>query len=233
MSAFTVPDRELSGAELARRTSLPRSTVHRLAAELTEHGLLEHTPSGRFRLGMRLFELGHLALYQRGLRESASAYLADLSNATRETVHLAVLDDQEVVYLDIIRPSGAPNLRSRLGGRLPPTATAVGKAILAFSPSSVIESVIAAGLPRLTPYSITDTTKLIAELNNIRHAGIAFDHQEQALGTLCCAAPVFGIGNKVVAAVSVSGRLGVMRTDRVKMAVRSTAAGISRLQGAA
>ena len=230
LTAFAAPDRELSGAELARRSGLPRSTTHRVAAELVAVGLLEHTPSGRLRLGMRLFELGHLALYQRGLRESASSFLADLANATHETVHLAVLEDLDVVYLDIIRPSGAPALRSRLGGRLPPSATAVGKAILAFSPPELIDAVIERGLPRLTSHSITDGAVLKAELAEVRRTGIAFDNQEQAIGTVCCGAPIFGAGGRVVGSVSVSGRLGTLRADRVKMAVRTTAAGISRLQ---
>jgi len=232
LSVFSASDRELSSAELARRTGLPRSSAHRIALDLADIGLLERTVNGHFRLGMRLFELGHLALYQRGLRESASSFLADLSSATRSTVHLAVIEQLEVVYLDIIRPTGAPELRSRLGGRLPPSATAVGKAILAFSPASLVDSVIAAGLPRLTPHSITTGEQLRAELNTIRQSGIALDQEEQAAGTLCCAAPIFGPNRKVVAAVSVSGHASSLRLDRVKMAVRSTAAGISRRQNA-
>ena len=231
LAAFTVPDTELSGAELARRSGLPRSTTHRVASELVAVGLLEQTSSGRMRLGMRLFELGHLALLQRGLRESASPFLADLSAATHETVHLAVLEGLDVVYIDIIRPSSAPALRSRVGGRLPPSTTGVGKALLAFSPPGLVDAVIERGLPRLTPYSITDGAKLRAELVQVRRAGLAFDNQEQAIGTVCCSAPVFGVGGALVGAVSVSGHLGTLRIDRVKMAVRSTAAGISRIQG--
>jgi len=230
LTSFSAPDRELSGAELARRAKLPRSTTHRIATELVSVGLLEQTPSGRLRLGMRLFELGHLALFQRGLRECASSFMADLAHATHETVHLAVLDGLDVVYLDIIRPSGAPALRSRLGGRLPPSATAVGKAILAFSPPELVEAVIDRGLPQLTIHSITEGDRLKAELFEIRRTGISFDNQEQAIGTVCCGAPIFGAGGHVVGSISVSGRLGAVRADRVKMAVRSTAAGISRLQ---
>lgn len=231
LAAFTAPDRELSGAELARRSGLPRSTTHRVAAELVATGLLEQTPAGRLRLGMRLFELGHLALFQRGLRESASPFLADLASVTHETVHLAVLEGLDVVYIDIIRPSGAPVLRSRVGGRLPPSTTGVGKAMLAYSAPELVDAVIAQGLPRLTPYSITDGTRLRAELVEVRRTGLSFDNQEQAIGTICCAAPIFGVGGQLVGAISVSGRLGVLRLDRVKMAVRTAAAGISRLQG--
>jgi len=230
LSVFRTDDRQLSAAELSRRTGLPRSTTHRLAAELAALGFLERLPNNGYRLGMRLFELGHLALYERGLRDTAAPFLADLANATHETVHLAILDDLDVVYLDIIRPSGAPAMRSRPGGRLPATATAVGKAILAFSPSDVVERSIERGLTRFTVHSITDGDRLRTELDEVRRTGLAYDNQEQALGTVCCAAPIFGLANEVVGSVSVSGRAGLLRFDRVRMAVRSTAAGISRFQ---
>lgn len=233
LSAFRTDDHELSAAELSRRTGLPRSTTHRISSELTELGLLERTSNNGYRLGMRLFELGHMALFERGLRDTAAPFLADLANATHETVHLAILNDLDVVYLDIIRPSGAPAMRSRPGGRLPATATAVGKAILAFSPSDVVERSIERGLSTFTPHTITDGARLRAELKEIRREGLAYDNQEQALGTICCAAPIFGTSNEVVGSVSVSGRAGVLRFDRVRMAVRSTAAGISRFQSPA
>ncbi|MCL2783148.1 MAG: hypothetical protein FWD80_04140 [Propionibacteriaceae bacterium] len=137
-----------------------------------------------------------------------------------------------MVYLDIISPSPPPRLRSRIGGRLPPTVTGVGKAILAFSPPDVVDEVIARGLPRLTSNSITDETRLRTELAKIRQTKLAFDNQEQAIGTSCCAAPIFGARDSVVGAVSVSGHTPNIQLDLVAAAVRSTAAGISRVQGA-
>ena len=230
--AFRWRDREVSSAELARRAEIPRSTAYRVACELSELGVLEQTSDGQFRLGMQLFELGQLALFQRGLLESASSYLADLSNATHQTAHLAVLDGCDVVYLDIIKPSTPPRLRSHVGGRLPATVTGVGKAILAFSPREVVEAVIERGLPKLTTNSITDPDRLWAELEKIRQTGLSFDNQEQAVGTSCCAAPIFGTHDEVVGAVSVSGHTSSIQLDLVAAAVRSTAAGISRVQGA-
>jgi len=232
LTVFQFRDRQLSAAELARRTGLPRSTAHRTACELAELGILEQTYDGQFRLGMQLFELGQLALFQRGLRESASSYLADLSSVTHESAHLAVLDNCDVVYLDIITPSPPPRLRSRIGGRLPSTVTGVGKAILAFSPPEVLRRVIANGLPRLTANSITDEPRLLAELATVRRTGLAFDNQEQAIGTSCCAAPIFGTNRQVVGAVSASGHTSSIKLDLVAPAVRSAAIAISRVQGA-
>jgi DNA-binding IclR family transcriptional regulator len=232
LTCFDPSDRELSAAELSRRTGMPRSTTHRLATELVQTGMLERLPGGHFRLGMPLFELGQMALSQRGLRESAAAYLADLANATHQSVNLAILDGTEVVYLDIINPTPAPRSHITIGGRLPATATAVGKAILAFSPPSTMETIFSSGLKRLTPHSITDETRLRNELAEIRRTGIAYDNQEQAMGMTCCAAPIFGYRGDVLAGVSVSGHTGVLHFNLVIAAVRSAAAGISRLQGA-
>lgn len=231
LDAFTSKDTRLSGAELARRTGLPRSTAHRLATEMTGAGLLEQEPNGGFRLSMRLFELGHLAILSRGLRESAAGFLADLSNATHETVHLAVLDGLDVVYLDIIRTSASPKLNSRPGGRMPPSCTGVGKAILAHSSPQLVEEFIARGLPQLTRNSITDGTRFRAHLAHVRRTGLAYDREENAIGTVCCAAPILGSEGKAIGAISVTGRAGILRLDRVGMAVRSAAAGISRTQG--
>jgi DNA-binding IclR family transcriptional regulator len=205
-----------------------------LTADLAGVGMLEQTEGGHYRLGLKLLDLGHVALCQRGLRESAAAFLADLSAASRQAVHLAVLDNQEVAVLDIVRPTPAPTPRSRVrpGGRLSPTATALGKAILAFSPPAVVDEVAARGLVQLTPNSITDETRLRAELVKVRRAGLAFDNQESTVGISCCAAPILGAHREAVGAVSVSGPSASIRLDQVSAAVQCTAAAISRVHGA-
>jgi len=232
LTCFDAEDTELSAAELARRAGLPRSTTHRLATELVQTGFLERMPDGHFRLGMALFELGQLSLLQRGLRESAAHFLADLSTSTHQRAHLGILDGTDVLYLDVISPSPNPHARPRVGGRLPASATAVGKAILAFSPQAVIDQVIASGLRRLTQNSIVDETQLRAELTEIRRTGVSYDNQEQALGTSCCGAPILGRHGEAVGAVSVCGHTGVLHFNLVIAAVRFAAAGISRVQGA-
>ncbi|QAY62205.1 IclR family transcriptional regulator [Xylanimonas allomyrinae] len=231
LSAFTFRDSALTAAELARRAGLPRSSAHRIVADLVAEGLLERAPQGGFCLGMRLFELGLRAPRQRGLRDVAAPFLTDLRDATRQTVHLAVLDGTEVVYLDIIRSSAGPALRSRVGGRLPASVTGVGKAILAFSPAPVRQAMIARGLPRLTRHSITDAAVLTAQLDSIAQRNTAYDRQEQAYGTSCCASAIFGYGGDVIGAVSVAGHTSTLRLENVASAVRSTAAGVSRMYG--
>lgn len=222
LGAFTPDDGELSLAELARRSQLARSTTHRLCGELVRYSLFERTPNG-YRLGLRLFELGQLGPRQRALREAAAPVLAELHAATRETVHLAVLDGLEVVYIEILYNPKGPNLASRVGGRLPAYATAVGKAILAFSPSQTVAAVIAAGFSRRTPYTMTTPGRLRQELCTIAQRGIAFDREESGLGVVCAASPVFGEDDVVLAALSVSGRSGRMDLDGVATSVCTAA----------
>src|ERR1700742_5042020 len=144
LSAFRGEENAVSPAELARRVGLPRSTVHRIVASLVSEGLLERH-AAEVRLGVRLFEIGQRVPRQRVLRDAALPYLHDLSEATRQTVHLAILEGSQVVYVDILVAAGAPPLPSRVGGRLPAHATGVGKAMLAFSPPEVTQAVLDGG----------------------------------------------------------------------------------------
>ncbi|WP_344989837.1 IclR family transcriptional regulator, partial [Tsukamurella soli] len=128
LAAFRPDEVAVGVNELARRTGIPKASVSRLVAELVEEGLLERS-GGRVGLGLRLFELGERASRRRSMREVALPFLADLRAATGQTVHLAVLDGAEVVYVEILRGRDGPWLPSGVGGRLPAHATGVGKAL--------------------------------------------------------------------------------------------------------
>jgi DNA-binding IclR family transcriptional regulator len=219
-------------SELARRAGLAKTTVFRLVHELAGYGLVELTPGGA-RLGMRLFELGSSVPRQRSLREAALPYMRDLREATRETVHLAVLDGAEVVYLAIRPGRHGPRLPSRVGGRMPAHATGVGKAILAFSPPGVAAALIAAGLERRTARTIVAPGALRRELARIRASGVSFDREESGPGIVCAASPVFGAGGAVVAALSLTGWSSRLDLDRVAPAVRTAALALSRQLGSA
>lgn len=227
LAAFTADDPTLGLAELTRRTGLPKSTVHRLACELVRLGMLERFQD-EFRPGMRLFELGQLAPRQRDLREAALPFMTDLRDATRETVHLAVLDDREVVYIEILHSNVAPPLPSRVGGRLPAHSTGVGKALLAFSGPETLARILAEPLARRTARTIVMPGRLRAELQAIHSRGVAYDREEAAEGVICAACPVFAGDGQVVAGLSVSGRPGHLNLDRVAPAVRTAASGLTR-----
>ncbi|PXY35601.1 IclR family transcriptional regulator [Prauserella flavalba] len=227
LTTFSPGDDALGVSELARRTGLPKSSVHRLTGHLVTQGLLERSGTG-VRLALKLFEIGQLAVRQRGLVDAARPYLEDLREATRNTVHLAVLEGTEVVYLDILRGPDAPALPSRVGGRFPAHATAVGKAILAFSPQSTVDAVLAAGLPRVSERTVTAPGILHRQLARVREEGLAYDREESGLGVVCAASPLRGADGTARAALSLSGWTNRLRLDRVAPAVRTAALALSR-----
>lgn len=228
--AFTPEVSELRIAEIARRTGLAKATASRLVAELVEHGFLERS-GPVVRLGLRFFEFGERAARPRELRQLALANMADLRNATRQTVHLAVLDGTEVVYVAKLRSPTAPPMNSRVGGRLPAHATAVGKALLAWGGPAVVDAVVAGGIPALGPRTITDEAILRAELAAVRERGVAYEREESGPGVLCAAAPINSPEGAVIAALSVTAHLGDVALVQLGMAVQTSASALSREAG--
>jgi DNA-binding IclR family transcriptional regulator len=214
-------------SELSERTGLPKPTVHRLAADLVRMGWLERS-GPQYRLGAKLFELGSLVPHRLDLRETALPFLQDLFEATRETVHLGVREGMEVVYLERIHGHEALQLPSRIGGSLPLSCTAVGKALLAFSGTDLTEEVLSRPLPSLTPHSITDPARLRMALEKIQVSGLAYEEQEAAPGVSCIAAPVFD-GGTTVAALSVAVPRTRFSPAQLAPAVRTAALGLSRV----
>jgi DNA-binding IclR family transcriptional regulator len=230
LGAFRAEENAVSPAELARRVGLPKSTVHRIASDLVAEGLLERH-AAQVRLGVRLFEIGQRVPRQRVLRDAARPYMQDLREATRQTVHLAILDGDQVVYVDILVSPGAPPLPSRVGGRLPAPVTGVGKAMLAFSSLETVRAVLGGDLPRVSERSTVAPGLLAKELAAVRQTGVAYDREESGPGIVCAASPVLGPGGEVLGALSVSGWSNRMRLGQVAPAVRTAALALSRALG--
>ena len=227
LDAFTAESDELTLSELVRLSGVPKATCHRLAQELIAWGLLERTGT-RYRLGLRLFEMGQLVPHQRILREAALPYMEDLLMATQETVHFAVHDGLDVLYIEKIIGHRGLNKNSRVAGRLPLYCTATGKAILAFSPETLLDAVIAQGLRPLTRRTTVSPAVLRKQAERIRHEHIAFEHEETRLGYMSLAVPVFGSSSALVGALSVTGPTTRMDVGRVSAALRTAGHGISR-----
>lgn len=232
LAAFRAEDDGVGTSELARRTGLPKSTVHRILTALVEEGLLERHGQ-EVRLGLRLFEIGQRVPRQRVLRDAALPYMADLREATRQTIHLAVLEGDEVVYVEILHSPGGPRLPSRVGGRMPAHATGVGKAILAFSPPEVVHRVLVGELARVSERTTVVPGLLRRELARIRQEGVAYDREESGPGIVCAASPVLGPSGAALGALSVSGWSARMRLDRIAPAVHTAALALSRALGRA
>ncbi|BBZ44263.1 IclR family transcriptional regulator [Mycobacterium parmense] len=223
LDAFDGPGR-LTLAQIVRRTGLPRSSAHRLLERLVQLRWLRR--SGRdYELGIRLVELGSLAVHQDRLVRAAGPLLGELHRATGLVVHLAVLDGPDVVYLDKI--GGDQRVPTRVGGRQPAHCTAVGKAILAYREHDGEVDLRV----RKTRYSVSSCAQLAVELARVRAHGVAFEREESLLGFGCVGAPIGSLSadGGVVAAVSVCGPMSRMTFDqRLAAPVRMTAMGIWR-----
>lgn len=202
LSAFEQGEPVLSLADLSAHTGLPKSTVHRFAEQFLELGWFERAVGG-YRVGLRLFEVGGLADRRKRLADRAAPHLQQLAAQTRWAVHLGVLDGPDVIYLAKL-PIRGLEVPTRDGGRMPATCTGLGKVMLAFAPQELIDDVIARGLERRTPASITDPDALRRELVVTRERGVAYDREEACAGVSCAAAPIRGSG-RAVGAVSVTG----------------------------
>lgn len=251
LAAFTADADTLSLSGIARATGLPLSTAHRLVGELAEWGALERGRDGRYRVGLRLWEVGALAPRSLGLREHAMPFLEDLYEATRQNVQLAVRDGTEVVYVERLAHPDAVRILSRVGGRMPLHATGVGQVLLAYAPPTMQEEILAGPLAALTPKTIVDPRELRRALAAVRREEVAVCDGMVDPVSLSVAAPVRDAADRVVAALSVvvpspssasrarpspddspseAGGLGV-EPRSVVPAVRAAARGISRALG--
>nr|WP_221381920.1 IclR family transcriptional regulator [Actinoplanes polyasparticus] len=227
LGAFDEQHRELSLAALVARCGLPRSTTHRTADKMLKLGWLDK-PADRYRVGNRIFELSGLAPVRHQLREAALPYLQDLHHATRLTVQLGVLSGTQVLLVEKITGHRPMPMLSQVGALLPAHCSALGMAILAYSDEAAVQAVINAGMERRTPRTMTTATALRRELAAIPDRGLAVEREEGNVGISCVAAPIFGPLGVVVAAVSVTGPVALVRADRAGPAVRLAAAAASR-----
>jgi DNA-binding IclR family transcriptional regulator len=228
LDAFSADAPRLSLQGLAERTGLPQSTTYRLASELVEWGGLERGAGG-YQIGLRLWEIGELARRGEQLRDVAVPFMQDLYDATRENVHLAVLDGHEALYIEKITGRRATRVVTRRGGRLPLHATGVGKVLLAHASEELVAEVLSNRLKRFTPHTITAPVQLRRKLSEIRRTGVAFALEEMTLGSVSVAAPIFSAADTTVAALAVVVRSSRKDIKRLAPAVRATANSLSRI----
>ena len=234
LETFSTLDRTLSHGEVCERTGFPKSTTHRLLASMREVGLLDQDRGrDRYRLGLKLFELGNTVLANMELHREARPYVENLTRLSGQTVHLAVFDGRAVVVIHRAdpHPEGMP---AAFVERASAHCTSVGKAVLAFQPPEALERVVASGLPRYTEQTITDAEALRRHLAATRERGYAVDEGEHQPGLRCVGAPIRDAGGRVFAAVSVSGpawKLPANEIEAIAKLVVHAAQGISLALG--
>lgn len=224
LAAFDREHRCLNLSQLSRRSGLPLATVHRLTADLVEGQMLVRRGDGRYEIGARIWRLGLLAPAT-DLRELAMPHLQDFVTATGHTVHLAVLDGSSALVIERLAGTKTFLTRHSPGARVPLHCTAVGKTLLAFASTGLVDQVMA-DLPRLTAYTVTDPRVLQRQLDGIRRTGLARSAQEHRLGVSSVAVPVNGHGG-VVAAVGLLAPLSSPRVASALPHLRAAAASVS------
>ncbi len=235
LESFDAGNPELGVTALSGRLKLAKSTVYRLLTTLCARGYVYQNPAtGKYRLGLKAFEVGSLAVSQLTVREVAVPFLEKLRDATKETVHLGVRDGDSVIYIDKIETLHSIRMYSRIGRRAPLHCTALGKVLLAFAPPAEAARLVPRGLKRYTPNSIIDPEVLGKELDLVRERGYALDDEEFEEGLKCVAAPLWDYTGAVVASAGIAGPHIRITSDRLPdliAVVRETAAEISARLG--
>lgn len=198
LAAFENSTGSLSVARIAQKAHLPLSTTYRLVRELEEWGGLRKGSDGKYQIGFRIWELGQLA--GRRLRDRAHPFLQDLFELTHENVHMAIRDGMQTLYVDKVYGSRKMPVVSRIGGRLPMHATAVGRVLLSAQPQWFIDAYLQRELEAPTPKTITDPKLLADIITDVQRDGFSVTHEQMRVGMLSMALPV-NYNGQVVASV--------------------------------
>lgn len=226
MDCFEGSNTRLLLEEVSRRTGLPRSTAHRILNQLVGLQWVDHTRAG-YRLGRRVTRWGARESSHADLRAAAAPWLHELQVRTDLVVHLAVLDDTDVEYLDKVGGRRAAAVGSRVGGRAPAHRTALGKAMLAWLPAEEVDGLYADGLPASSVRGLSDLPSLHRELGRIRQqGGIAFERGECVEGVACVGAAIRGPEGPVGAISLVAGTTAPL--ERLAPLVRDAAQRVTR-----
>jgi DNA-binding IclR family transcriptional regulator len=200
-------DTSLSLADICQRMDLHKSTAHRALMALERTGMIERAPANRYRLGLKLYDMGNRAVEQIDLRSRVHPHLRKMALRVGEIVHLGVLHKTRVVYIDKIEPiNRRVCISSRTGTSNPVYSTSLGKAILAYMPPEEAAKIISRiQFSTFTSKTLASPDELAEALARVRRRGYAVDDEEMEIGTRCVGAPVFNAEGQPIAAVSVSG----------------------------
>ena len=206
----------MSNADLSRRLEIPKSSASYILRALEKHGYVRRDDGGKYRLGMKVLSLSRNALTGLDVREVALPVMRELVNRSHLTVHLAILDGDEAVYIEKVDSPGFIKMDTWVGKRMEIHTTAVGKALAAFEPEEKIQRIVRdRGLRRVTPKSITSVQRFAKELDRVREAGYGIDDEENSLGVRCLGAPIFNEDDRVEAAIGMSATLSQVPKDAV------------------
>jgi IclR family transcriptional regulator, KDG regulon repressor len=213
LKSYDANHREWGVSEMARHIGVGKSTAHRLLATMTEERILEQdAETGRYRLGLAVFDLVGAVSTRYDLHEAVLAPMTELRQRSGETVQVAVLDGREVVYIERLDGPNTMRMFMEIGRRNSAHCTATGKVLLAYLPEKQLDLALKGWtLAGVTPHTITDMKKFRVALKTVREQGYAENWGESEPGVVSIGAPIFARDGHVVAALSVAGS-----TDRIE-----------------
>lgn len=224
-------------SDLSVKTGLKISTVHRLLSTMSHRGYIEQDPDNKYRLGLKLLEVGNAAIYSTDVRVAAKPYMEELVDKCNETVNLAVLDRYDVVYIDRVESKNiiVVQMFAQVGNRGSVHCTASGKALLSYLPEESVDEILAhTDFKKYTDETITGTEQYKKELQRVRRDGYSLDWGEREEHVRCIAAPIFNQAGKVAASISIAGpsnRITNYMKDELGGLVKEYALKVSRRLG--
>ena len=196
----------MSNAEISRKLRIPKSSASYILRALEKHGYLRRDGDGKYRLGLKVLNLGRGALSGVDVREVALPIMRALVEHVHITSHLAILDGTQAVYVERVESPGFIKMDTWVGRRMEVYSTSVGKALVAHLPEAQVQAILRErGMKRRTPTTITNPARFLRELEQVRERGYAFDDEENSPGVRCVAASVFNAAGEVEAALNVTG----------------------------
>jgi DNA-binding IclR family transcriptional regulator len=228
LEAFDLSSPSLTLTQISRRAQMPLATVHRLASDLEDHGLLERLPDRSYRVGVRLWELACLAPGALGLRELAMPHLQDVHATVRQHTQLGILQGREVLFIERLSTPEAVRNMTLVGGRVPLNASSSGQVLLAHASSALQEEVLAGPLPRYTDLTVHEPSELRRILAAVRREGYVVSVGYVTRDATGIAVPVYGHNDVVVAALSVVVPSTTGQTQPLVVALQSAARNISK-----
>ena len=213
--------REMKLTEISEELDINKSTLHGIISTLKHHGFIDQDgKTQKYRLGLYLIELGEIAAKSLDIINITSPIIEQVSHKLHETVHIASLDNYEVVYVNKRESNQSMRIFTSIGSRNPAYCTGVGKAIMAFQEEERINELIPEKLEKFTPNTINDRQEFINGLKRIKENGYAFDNEEFSVGLTCVAAPIFDSTGKAKYAISVSGPTVRMTEEKVQESIK-------------
>ena len=228
-------ERPVRFAEVLERSDMPKGTLYRMLQTLRAENLLAYDEQRQtYSLGIRLVRLAHAAWTQFSLATVAQPFLDDLSKSIGDTIHLAQLDNAQVLYVDKRHAESSVEMYSQAGKIGPAYCTGVGKAMMAFLPDPELKTVLAQqSYHRFTPETLATPDALTAELKNIRQRGYAFDREEHEPGIICIAAPILTPADRVIGAISVTSTTSRTTLAQLEQLVPQMREATHKIAGAA